>query len=99
MRKYYYFPGNDGKNCDFNGEYLDHNGQIIECRCDECDYMICCLDGACKHCKYKNCPRKQFYKKRNAIRIKKLKIFLTRLLYFFGDRNVKRCIAERYKRF
>ena len=49
-------PGNGGKDCLGNGE---HPG--IECCCDECDYMLCCLamgNVDCFHCKDLGCPRK-----------------------------------------
>ena len=37
-------PGNGGADCPGNGECVDQNGNKIECCCDECDYMICCLE-------------------------------------------------------
>ena len=50
-------PGNGGKDCLGNGE---HPG--IECCCDECDYMQCCLENKdnwrCIGCKDMSCPRK-----------------------------------------
>ena len=30
-------PGNGGKDCKGNGNFY-------ECCCDECDYMLCCID-------------------------------------------------------
>ena len=49
-------PGNGGKDCPGNGEYPD-----IECCCDECDYMLCCLGAEgfdnCDTCKDQNCPK------------------------------------------
>ena len=36
-------PGNGGMDCPGNGNHMDENGVLIECCCDECDYMICCL--------------------------------------------------------
>ena len=49
-------PGNGGRDCLGNGE---HPG--IECCCDECDYMQCCLENydseRCKICKDADCPR------------------------------------------
>ena len=36
-------PGNEGKDCLGNGEHFDENGNIIECCCNECDYLIRCL--------------------------------------------------------
>ena len=48
-------PGNDGRDCPGNGL---HPG--IECCCDECDYMICCLEehdsAECTTCMDKRCP-------------------------------------------
>ena len=38
-------PGNGGKDCLGNGEHVDEKGNLIECCCDECDYLICCLEG------------------------------------------------------
>ena len=38
-------PGNCGKDCKGNGEHYDENGELLECCCDECDYMMCCLFG------------------------------------------------------
>ena len=49
-------PGNYGHDCLGNGE---HPG--IECCCDECDYMLCCLgeqpQDACLACDDPDCPR------------------------------------------
>ena len=54
-------PGNSGFDCPGNGEHIDVNGRIIECCCDECDYMLCCLDthnfDQCINCKDEFCPR------------------------------------------
>lgn len=48
-------PGNNGDDCLGNGE---HEG--IECCCDECDYMLCCLDNRypshCPQCDDTDCP-------------------------------------------
>ena len=48
-------PGNMGKDCMGNGM---HKG--IECCCDECDYMMCCLEThqqkECLHCNDRDCP-------------------------------------------
>ena len=41
-------PGNM-EECLGNGEHLDDNGNIIECCCDECDYLILCLKNAGKY--------------------------------------------------
>ena len=39
-------PGNGGENCKGDGKHKDENGNLIECCCDECDYLICCI-GDC----------------------------------------------------
>lgn len=48
-------PGNGGRDCPGNG---NHSG--IECCCDECDYMMCCLEKSdsqmCFSCKDRDCP-------------------------------------------
>ena len=48
-------PGNDGKDCLGNGEHPN-----IECCCDECDYLQCCLEShdsmECYSCRDKKCP-------------------------------------------
>ena len=36
-------PGNGGKDCPGNGEHHDKDGNLIECQCDECDYLLLCL--------------------------------------------------------
>ena len=54
------YPGNNGRLCIFNGSHLDKNGKAVECRCDECSYLMCCLDNFsesdCYSCKELNCP-------------------------------------------
>lgn len=54
-------PGNLGKDCAGNGEQIGKNGALIECCCDECDYMLCCLEKRweedCRHCIDRECPR------------------------------------------
>ena len=53
-------PGNNGNDCLGNGEFFDQNGDLIECYCDECDYMMCCMVmkgyDNCAHCKDEFCP-------------------------------------------
>lgn len=53
-------PGNFGKDCPGNGEHFDAEGNLIECCCDECDYMICCFENAngdkCRYCRDTYCP-------------------------------------------
>lgn len=55
-------PGNGGEFCLGNGLY-----QGTECCCDECEYMICCLDTAtpedCVTCSDKECPHSLLNKK------------------------------------
>ena len=33
-------PGDGGKNCPANGEHVDEFGNLIECCCDECDFLM-----------------------------------------------------------
>lgn len=35
-------PANGGKYCKGNGKHFDEQGKLIECCCDECDYLLCC---------------------------------------------------------
>lgn len=53
-------PGNFGKDCPANGLYIDEDGELIECCCDECDYLMCCteelIESECKRCKNRECP-------------------------------------------
>ena len=48
-------PGNYGNDCPGNGENPD-----VECCCDECDYMRCCLEphtqDQCDNCHAPYCP-------------------------------------------
>ena len=37
-------PGNLGTDCPGNGEHINENGELIECCCDECDYLLDCLE-------------------------------------------------------
>ena len=51
-------PGNLGRDCPGNGSNDD-----VECCCDECDYMLCCLPthdrAECLACKEEDCPRRK----------------------------------------
>ena len=53
-------PGNFGKDCLGNGEHFDENGNLIECCCEECDYLLCCTSTKyypeCVKCGAENCP-------------------------------------------
>ena len=52
-------PGNCGAECPGNWAFAGWN-----CCCNECDYMICCLEThdpkECQTCHDKNCPRSPF---------------------------------------
>lgn len=51
-------PGDNGANCDGNGEHFDKNGNLIECCCDECDYLLCCVGKeVCEKCDDVKCPK------------------------------------------
>ncbi len=51
-------PGNNGKYCKGNGEHFDEQGNLIECCCDECDYLLrCTSETNCSECTDSNCPR------------------------------------------
>ena len=58
-------PGNFGKDCFGNGKHTDENGNLIECCCDECDYMLCCFPQGdyvdCVKCTTVKCPRYKGY--------------------------------------
>lgn len=43
--------GNNGDDCKGNGEHFDEQGNIIECCCDECDYLKCCMPNSDRDCK------------------------------------------------
>lgn len=53
-------PGRGGAYCLGNGRYLDRDGRPIECCCDECDYLLCCVSDwfpdRCRTCKDSACP-------------------------------------------
>ena len=53
-------PINNGENCKGNGKHLDENGILIECCCDECDYLLCCIssDVDCSECTVNDCSEK-----------------------------------------
>lgn len=52
---YSLIPGNQGKDCPANGTNPE-----VECCCDECDYLLCCVDerfpDVCDDCKDADCP-------------------------------------------
>ena len=49
-------PGNRGNECPGSWEYAG-----LDCCCDECDYMLCCMESHdpkdCLTCNDKDCPR------------------------------------------
>ncbi len=51
-------PGNYGCDCPGNGRDPE-----TECCCEECDYMVCCLQNPellkCSECKDEDCPRRK----------------------------------------
>ncbi len=53
-------PGNCGVNCLGNGEHTDKEGNLLECCCDECSYLMCCLpehsEDKCINCTEGDCP-------------------------------------------
>ena len=55
-------PGNHWKDCLGNGTQYDEKGNLLECCCDECDYMLCCMSKKfpqiCLSCEDPDCPRK-----------------------------------------
>lgn len=53
-------PGNNGEDCKGNGKHIDEKGNLIECCCDECDYLLCCIGDNvnCNECSDSDCPRK-----------------------------------------
>ena len=53
-------PGNDGKDCLGNGSHYEENGELIECCCDECEFLLCCVSEYhkpehCESCYYIEC--------------------------------------------
>lgn len=58
-------PGNYGRNCKGNGSTTDEFGNLLECCCDECDYMMCCIDkeNDCQNCTDEYCPNVKYKKK------------------------------------
>ncbi len=53
-------PGDNGNYCKGNGEHFDEQGNLIECCCDECDYLLCCTSDNvnCSECTDYECPIK-----------------------------------------
>lgn len=55
-------PGNWGEDCLGNGKHYDETGKLIECCCDECDYMMCCVyECDCQNCNDKRCDRRSAF--------------------------------------
>lgn len=55
-------PGNGGIDCLGTGEHIDKDGNLIECCCDECDYLLCCVTkdfwNECRYSTDLDCPRR-----------------------------------------
>ncbi len=51
-------PSYHGKDCKGNGLHKDEHGNVIECCCDECDFLICCNcdEDYCDMCEDEECP-------------------------------------------
>ncbi len=64
-------PSNSGIDCLGNGLHYNENGELIECCCEECDYMLCCFDDEvpnnCDTCNDLFCPHAINAKKVNKI--------------------------------
>jgi len=58
-------PGNWGVNCMGNGTVYNEQGELIECCCDECDYLRCCSlpmeEVPCQDCAALCCPENPNY--------------------------------------
>ncbi len=56
-------PGNNGEDCLGNSKNYHKDGSPIECCCDECDYIQCCIFmkgfDNCSTCDDTLCPRKR----------------------------------------
>ena len=54
-------PGKFGEYCLGNGKHIGEDGNVIECCCDECNYLLCCIDEnfsqICKQCRDSDCAR------------------------------------------
>lgn len=54
-------PGNFGRDCPGNGKHYDKFGDLLEQCCNECDYLLCCIDEVyekeCMSCNEIDCPR------------------------------------------
>ena len=51
-------PGNRGEDCMGNGKHFDDKGELLECCCDECDYLMCCVyECKCAECTDERCDR------------------------------------------
>ena len=57
MEKIKLRPGNNGQDCPGNG-----TAPGIECQCDECDFLMCCIPElnphGCNDCDLDDCPRR-----------------------------------------
>ena len=62
-----YVPGNGGRDCPGDGRHKDAFGNLIECQCDECDFLLCCIDDDfekdCTDCREYECKHNETPKK------------------------------------
>lgn len=76
-------PGNMGEFCAGNGKHFNDDGKLIECCCDECDYLMCCTDmhnnKECLECRAINCPNcantTDYFQKKHATGYCQLRVF------------------------
>lgn len=90
-------PGNIGRNCPGNGECPG-----IECCCNECDYMLCCLEdhdpSDCMQCQDRACPHAPHQYKSNKLKNTKLPPFsVRRCIAFVGAMLYNICIHKNRK--
>ena len=59
MKEIKLYPGNHGLDCPGNGEAFDETGVRMMCLCDECDFLLCCVEenwkDACRKCGNVSC--------------------------------------------
>ena len=62
-----YIPGDGGKLCRYNGRHYSVFGNKIECECDGCEYILCCVEMVgrekCGRCRDVVCPCSVGYRK------------------------------------
>ena len=62
-----YIPGDGGKLCRYNGRHYSVFGNKIECECDGCEDILCCVERVgrekCGRCRDVFCPCSVGYRK------------------------------------